>query len=115
MAHSIEPNRSYAGGESAVWKLFIQDGADPMDLTNAEVEWYLLESDEHSAEEALLSHEDPEIDATVANETGGRVDVTIDQDTTDNLAGGIYYQRLVVDDLDGGKQKWGGEFPIDYI
>lgn len=113
MPHEIEPFEDYIAGESVTWEYTLEEGGNPKDLTGVSVEWYLFDREGQDVTDAVLSSvDDGGVTAEVVSTADGRVDVTIDQDVTADLGGGIYHQRLVADGADGTKEKWVGKFPI---
>lgn len=113
MTHSIDRYDHLVGGESIIWKYDVEktDGTDK-DLTSATIDWYLLERRGNADSDALLDKGDSTVAVRITDEANGVVEVELDPDATKDLAGGMYWQRLVATDNSGNKQVWTGEFPI---
>jgi hypothetical protein len=113
MTHEIERNEHYVGGESVVWEYTIVNEDEVVrDITGATVEWYLLNRRGEDNSEAVLSHDDSGVSASVQAGTQGYVEVEIQSGVTDELAGDLYWQRLIVTEVNGRRQIWNGPFPI---
>jgi len=108
MTHAIEPPDHYVAGESLTQEFTVEEDGAAKPIDGADVSWYLLPNRGDDAADAVLDDSDSGVSASIVDADAGRVDVVIDQGTTDGLGGDRYWQRLVVDDAGPGKQIWGG-------
>lgn len=111
MSHTIESDDHYVEGESVRWEFTVTRDGSAYDLTNGSVEWYLLPNRGAPATDAVLDGSSSGVSVSIVDAAAGRVDVVIDRGVTDGLAD-VYYQRLVVDDSQDGRQIYRGPFPI---
>lgn len=113
MTHKIERNDDYVGGESVTWEFtIVNENGEERDIRNADVEWYLLNSRGEPDGDAVLDHTDSGVNAGVQDGLNGLLEVEIEAGTTEDLAGNMYWQRLVVNETDNVTQIWNGPFPI---
>jgi hypothetical protein len=112
MTHEIEQNDHYIGGEHVRWTYSIEDNGETKDLTDGSVEWYLLPRRGLPDSDAVLDHTDTGISASIIDEPGGVVAVEIESGTTEEYAGSMMWQRLIVEDGNGDTQIYNGKFPI---
>ena len=112
MSHLIEPNGHYIAGETVKWSFTIEIDDKAKDLTNANIEWYLVSNRGDSDNDALYDHTDTGITAQVTNATEGELEVVIDKDVTTGDGGSRFWHRLLVTDDQGRTQIWNGHFPI---
>lgn len=112
MTHDIERYEHHVGGEALVWEFTITEDRSNRDITGASIEWYLLERRGEANTNAVLDHNDSGVEARIEDAASGRVDVDIDSGTTEQFAGSMKWQRLIVEDSAGNVQIWNGPFPI---
>lgn len=113
MTHEIPRNDHYVGGESIIWQYTIEkEDGTAKNLSGATVDWYLFNSRGEDTADALLDTSSNGISVTITDAANGKAEVEIDGSATEDLAGGRYWQRLVVVDDSGNTQIWNGDFPI---
>jgi hypothetical protein len=112
MTHEITPPDHYVAGESLTQEFTIEEDGAAKDISGADIEWQLVPTRGADADAALLDGDAGGVTVEIADAPSGRIDVTIDQDTTTDLAGRRLSQRLIVDDDGPGKQIWGGRFTV---
>jgi len=113
MTHSIERNEHYVGGESVVWEYtIVNEDEVERDIQGATVEWYLLDRRGDDNADAVLDHDDTGVSAAVQDGPNGYLEVELQSGVTDELAGDLYWQRLIVTETNGRRQIWNGRFPI---
>jgi len=122
MPATLDPTRfeidsidGWPAGDSRTLNFTVVQGGDPKDITNDDVEWYLIERPYHDPSQALLSGDDDSIDirtADVVDPTAGEFRVDIAPDATVDRWG-EYHQLVVVDPPVVSRQTWRGEVTIE--
>jgi hypothetical protein len=112
MPHRIEPYDHYNSGESIKFEFKVEDrDENPVDISAANFNWYLLGHPTDENNEALYSSSDLGINIDIIDAQAGRVDLVIDADVIDE-PGRELWHRLV--GIEGGdvKKIWSGDFPV---
>ena len=123
MATTLDPTRyridpiddGWMAGDSRTLNFTVVQGGDPKDITNDEVEWYLIERPYHKPAEALLSGDDASVDIRtedVVDPTAGEFRVDIKPEATECLWG-EYHQLVVVDPPVASRQSWRGDVVVE--
>lgn len=113
--NELDPITGWPAGDSRQLSFTVTQDGTPKDISNDEVEWYLLEREYDALADAVLSPSDSRVDIrtnTVVDPTAGEFRVDIADDESSDLWG-EYTQVVVVDPPGDSRQSWRGDVVID--
>lgn len=122
MSRTIVPYMDYVATDSIVWPFQVNRGGDKQDLSNATVEYYIVEREGEDDSNPTLDHNDPEVTVDVEpsgpkhddapSDTTGYIEVIIQRGNLD-YGRDVLWHRLRVEDDASGRRTWSGDFPIN--
>ncbi len=107
---SIKPITAHTAGESLTITFEISNIPTSVSLDSSMVRWYLVPTERHDNDNAVLSDDDAAVTVEVSGTT---VTVAIADDTTTAFAGRRLHQRLEIDTADH-RRRWGGSFHVQF-